>query len=351
MFGRNKKIIKLQKAIEELNTELDQKKEDIADLEDKIGSQSAEIEFLKSEKERITKDRDKLSGEISELRKRNVQLESLDRVQNIDTALKEKEKQHREKINELGNEIASWMAKNRELEAQLQLQVPNNTKIIFEKEQLSKSCSELRKEVKRLKTEIKKPKDYKFKYTRIETYYVNVDGKPRPADISVIKYSIYAIDDKTNKLKELKQTEYFLERFYWRENGYASFEPPIEIPSDDTPIRCTGTKGITYTVSFKPEYKVKSWDVSVKHVSVIRHLTSKTLIKAKDMFEEFSNLFKRYDDHFEKLQIVSEEFEKLNEEFKSLQKDYGQNIKKLESDAKKAKDRFNEKFEKLPKGQ
>ena len=345
-----KNLFSRKSRIKNLENKIESQEEEIADLEDKIESQTAEIDFIKSEKERITKDRDKLSGEISELRKRNVHLESLNRVQNIDTALKEQAKKHTAEKNAKNDEIAELEQQIRSLQAQLQLQAPNNSKINFEKEQLAKCCSELRADLIALKTEIKKPRDYKFKYTRIESLYVNVNGKSRPADFSFITYSIYAVDDKTNKLKRIKQSEYFLERFYWRENGYASFDPPIEIPSDGTPIRCTGTKGITYTVSFKPEYKVKPWDVSVKHVSVIRRLTSKTLSNAIGMFEKFSKLFKKYDDHFEKLQIVSEEFDKLNEEFKLLQKDYNENIKKLESDAKKAKDRFNEKFEKYSKG-
>ena len=376
MFGRNKKITKLQKTIEELRSEPDQKEEEIADLEYKIETQSAEIDFLKTQNERISKERNKLSGEISELRKRNAQLEALERVQDINVALTKKEKQHTEKINELSNEITFWMKKVETLEAQLQQQKSKKSKQIPEDEQVrirmnkerfdleeelstekafSKSlldrCSELRKELTALKAEIKKPRDYKFKYTRTETFYVKEKNFQHPADISVVTYSIYSVDEETYKLKEQKQTEYFLERFYWPNGGYTSFEPSLQLFPDNIARTYKGTDNKTYTLTFIPQYKVAQWDVSVKHVSVIRRLTSKTLSNAIGMFEKFSKLFKRYDDHFEKLQIVSEEFDKLNEEFKLLQKDYSENIKKLESDAKKVKDRFNKKFEKYSKGQ
>lgn len=214
---------------------------------------------------------------------------------------------------------------------------------------LSKYCGELKEEVLNLRKEIKKPKNYKFRYTRTETFYVKDGSFQRPADVSVVTYSIYSIAHE-EKLKEFKQAEYFLERFYWNNNGYISFNPPPQIFPDGVSRPYKGTDNKTYILSFSTEFKVKPWDVSIKHISVVKRLTSKALSEAKKIFNEISGLLGQYDNYFESLQFVTEEFEVLNYEFEKLKNEYNKNIQKLDNDVKEAKKRFNSKFEKFKKG-
>ena len=266
MFGRNKKITKLKEEIASLKSQKEEQEEEIEELKYTIEENAKEIDFLKSEKAHIARERDKLSGEASELRIRNEQLESLERVQDINEALTKKEKQHTEKINELGNEIASWMKKVETLEAQLYILTHNP-------ESIAEELSTLKTENKRLQTALTKMENvYKkelgklfSKYIKFEVvdscqvrYKVNYSEKgktayPLPADVRIITVMYFSRVGDIITFERKEASMYFLDCVYWPHGGYASFldNPPRLYMGK--PIKATNHRNDECTITLTDE--------------------------------------------------------------------------------------------------
>lgn len=372
-----KNLFSRKSRIKNLENKIESQEEEIADLEDKIESQTAEIDFIKSEKERITKDRDKLSGEISELRKRNVHLESLSHIDERSQAQQEQYKKDYEVIKQKNNEIESLMAKNRSLEAQL-------FTLSHDPENIAEELSTLKSENKRLHLDISALKNIHkgelnrlfSKYTKFEViescqtrYKVNYSEKgkttyPLPADVRMVTVMYFSRVGEKIAFEKKEAPLYFLDCVYWSSGGYSSFldNPPRLYMGK--PIKALNHRNdeciITLTDERVPETQgeINKLNAKKRFIENKEKEAKKTISKlcsdAAATLPEFLNLLTEYehslDKQFaeflkekkfhaikasEKIKSLSTKYRRLDKEHKTLQLEYDRlRIKFIELNSK-----------------
>lgn len=352
-FGKKKKLLeeikRLKERISELEneaTQMEKKFNDYDALQNKYKNLSAECQTLKAQK--------------TELEKKNKLIENFAKA--LDFNFYEKctdqawinQIKDSNKLIKNNNDYSIANAKKNmkisELKAKLEFK---------ESSTHQKDASD---EAARLRTILKRPKNTKLKceYTAQYKVWVRIPSGRESlynADIFIVDYSLYSFNEKGYCMKETEKTDYFLERFYWRDGGYIYFgklqkngiEKIPQIFPDNVPRAFIGKDGKEYTISFSLDNIVEPTPAEILQLTTKKQELKKLLIKSRELHKELNAIFNEIVISVSNSGVDLPEQAKNLKNLEDIRTRYKELEKKFSEFTKNANQKFKSKSEKLKK--
>lgn len=254
-----------------------------------------------------------------------------------------------EEVERLSVDNGRLSTKNNEFSktnARLNLEISDLKQKLEQELSTKKIYEEILHERNKLRTEIIKPKNTKLKCTYTAQFDVSVKGagghfQKRPADIFVVNYSLFTFNETGYCMKETQQCQYFLERFYWPNGGYISFEPSAQLIPDGRTHVFTGTNDKAYEISFSADFRHASSDAELLQINTKKNMLSKLLADSKKLNERLGEVYNKiYSSVSESgvdlplqaecikaIKAFEEDYAALHKQFKTFTKDSNEKFK------------------------